>query len=129
MKVCIPTEGNKGLDELVGEHFGMAPYFTVVDTETDEVKALTNTSEHKGGRGYPPEIMAKAGVDVMLCGGLGGRAIMMFEQMGIMVYVGAHGKVRDAIEMWNNNKLQVATDKNACKQHGSGHDHCDGHHH
>ena len=124
MKVCIPTEGNKGFDDMVGEHFGRVPYYTVVDTETDEVEALENTSEHMGGSGYPPEIMARAGVNVMLCGGLGRRAIMMFEEMGIMVFVGAHGNIKDAIRMWNNGELQSATDENACRQHAfRKHDH------
>lgn len=128
MKVCIPTMGNKGLDDQVGEHFGRVPYYTVVDTETDEVEALTNTSEHMGGRGYPPEIMAKAGVNVMLCGGLGRRAIMMFQDLGIMVYVGAYGRVKDAIKMWKDGQLQSATDENACRQHAY-RKHDDHHHH
>ena len=34
-----------------------------------------------------------------------------------MVYVGAYGTVKDALEMWKNNKLQPATDENACAQH------------
>ena len=128
MKLCAPSMGEKGLDERVGEHFGRVPFYTVVDTETNEVTAIPNSSEHMGGQGYPPEIMARAGVNVMLCGGLGRRAIMMFEQLGIMVYVGASGTVGEAVKMWKNGKLQAATDENACKQHGCG-EHDDHHHH
>lgn len=124
MKVCVPTMGDKGLEDVVGEHFGRVPFYTIVDNETKEVEVLRNTSEHMGGRGYPPEIMAKAGVDVMICAGLGRRAIMMFEEMGIMVYVGASGSIEDAIDMWENNNLQAATDENACQQHAfRKHDH------
>jgi predicted Fe-Mo cluster-binding NifX family protein len=124
MRVCIPTQGNKGLNDIVGEHFGRVPFYTVVDTETEEVRALENTSEHMGGRGYPPEIMSQAGVDIMICSGLGRRAITMFEQMGIMVYVGASGTVEEAIGSWEQNKLAVATDENACRQHAfRKHDH------
>ena len=117
MKVCIPTMGNRGLDDEVGEHFGRVPYYTVIDTETDEVEALENTSEHMGGRGYPPEIINKTGAEAMICGGLGRRAIGMFEELGIMVYIGAHGTVRDAIQMYKEGRLQPATDENACRQH------------
>ena len=128
MRVCIPAMGDKGLEDAVGEHFGRVPFYTIVNTETNEVKVLRNTSEHMGGQGYPPEIMAKAGVDVMLCGGLGQRAIMMFENMGIMVYVGAYGKIKDAIDMWKNDNLQAATDENACRQHAfRKHDHNQSH--
>lgn len=117
MKVCVPTMGYRGLDDCVSEHFGRAPTFTIVDLETNEVKVLPNTNEHMGGSGYPPQIMADADVDVMLCSGLGPRAINMFEQFGIKVYVGAYGTVREAIQTWQTNGLQVATDKNACKIH------------
>jgi len=117
MKVCIPSIGPGGLDDGVGEHFGRVPNYTLVDTETNEVKVVPNTSEHAGGSGYPPDIIHAAGAEVMVCGGLGRRAIMMFEEKGIMVYIGASGTVRDAVEMYKQNKLQPATDENACAQH------------
>ena len=117
MKVCIPTMGNKGLDENVSEHFGQAPTFTISNTDTNEVKVVPNTSEHRGGTGYPPQIMADEGVEVMLCSGIGSRAISMFEQFGIEVYVGAHGTAKESIQAWQEGRLQVATDANACKNH------------
>ena len=124
MKVCIPAMGDNGLEDSVGEHFGRVPFYTLLDTETEKVEVLRNTSEHMGGQGYPPEILARAGVEVMLCGGLGGRAIRMFEDFGIMVYIGAYGKIKDSIDMWKNDKLPAATDENACKQHAFGkHEH------
>ncbi|MGQ9718519.1 MAG: NifB/NifX family molybdenum-iron cluster-binding protein [Nitrososphaerales archaeon] len=107
----------RGLDDNVSEHFGRAPTFTIIDLGTNEVKVLPNTSEHMGGSGYPPQILADAGVDVMLCSGLGPRAIQMFEQFGIEVYVGAYGTVREAIQAWQAGRLQVATDENACRTH------------
>ena len=94
------------------------------------VEVIQNTSEHMGGSGYPPDLLASHGVNVMVCGGLGRRAIMMFEELGIMVYVGASGTVKDAIQMWQDGRLQAATDENACRQHafrgegmGDGHGH------
>lgn len=135
MKLCIPSMGNKGLDEAVGEHFGRVPNYTVFETETEEVTIMDNTSEHMGGSGFPAEILAKAGIDTMLCGGLGRRAISMFEGSGVMVFVGATGTVRETIDKWKAGQLQAATDENACAQHayrgdgigeGHGHEH---HHH
>jgi predicted Fe-Mo cluster-binding NifX family protein len=129
MKICVPTMGKRGLDEQVGEHFGRVPTYTVVDMETKEVNIIDNTSEHMGGRGYPPDIIAKTGTEAMLCAGLGRRAIAMFENLGIMVYVGANGTVRDTILLFKEGQLQPATDENACRQHAfrkEGHDH---HHH
>jgi predicted Fe-Mo cluster-binding NifX family protein len=70
-----------------------------------------------GGSGKPPEQIAKTGAHVLVCSGLGPRAISMFESYGIEVYVGAMGSVRDAVEMWRSGKLQKASDDNACKEH------------
>ncbi len=53
----------------------------------------------------------------MLCGGLGPKAVTMFEQFGIDVFVGAQGTVRDAIEAWKQGSLMEATDENACREH------------
>ena len=117
MKICIPSMGENGLDAAVGEHFGRVPTYTVVDLDTNEVTVIPNTSEHTGGQGYPPEIMARYGVNVMVCRGLGRRAIMMFEEMGIDVYIGASGTVKDAVEAFKQGTLQKASEGDACAQH------------
>lgn len=109
--------GEGGLDDLVGEHFGRVPTYTIVDTETGDVQAIENNTLHMEGTGYPPDLIAKHGADTMLCGGLGRRAIMMFQDRGIMVYVGAKGTANDAINQWKAGELQPATDETACKQH------------
>ena len=117
MKVCIPTNGEKGLEDTVGEHFGRVPTYTIVDLENDKVKVVPNESHHMGGRGYPPELLAKEGVTTMICQGLGRRAITMFSDFGIEVYVGASGTVKDAINAYKQGNLTRASEGNACEQH------------
>jgi len=117
LKICIPTVGWKGFNDYVSEHFGRAPTFTIVNLATKSVEVIPNTSKHMGGRELPPEIMKNHGVKVMICSGLGPRAIKMFEQFGIEVYVGAYGTVRDAIQAWQTGILQQATNENVCKMH------------
>jgi len=117
MKICIPTLGNEGLDDSVSEHFGRAPTFTIVDMANNEVNIVQNRGEHFGGMGTAPDLIAEADVEVVLCSGLGPRAISMFEQLGIEVYVGASGTVRDAIRDFQAGMLREATDANACKMH------------
>ena len=117
MKICIPTMGNNGLDDFVGEHFGRVPTYTIVNLETNEVKVVQNTSEHMGGIGYPPEIMIREGVKILVCRGLGRRAINMFDETGIDVYIGASGTVKDAISAFKQGRLQKAGLGDACGQH------------
>ena len=117
MKICIPTIGDGGLDDRVGEHFGRVPTYTIIDLDTDEVKVVPNVSHHMGGYGDPPEIMAREGVTVMVCQGLGRRAISMFEGFGITVYIGASGTVRDAVYTFKQGKLQKASESDGCGKH------------
>jgi predicted Fe-Mo cluster-binding NifX family protein len=123
MRVCIPTEGSGGLDDRVGEHFGRVPTYTIVDTETGEVEVLPNESEHMGGAGLPAELLAQASVDVLLCAGLGRRAMALFQDHGVMVYLGAQGTAREALAAWERGQLRAATDEDICREHKFGEHH------
>jgi len=115
MKIAVPVIGTQGLDAPVSEHFGRAPAFTIVDMST--MKVVPNSGEHFGGVKVAPEILAEEGVEVVLCSGLGPKAINMFEQFGIEVYVGASGTVRDTIRAFQAGLLHEASDKDACMMH------------
>ena len=133
MKICIPTIGENGLNDHIGEHFGRVSTYTIVDLDTNDVKVIPNTSEHMGGQGLPPEIMAREGVEIMICRTLGRRAITMFEELGINVYTGAFGTVKDAIDDFKQGRLQKAGMSDACGQHAfrdeHNHEHRKGHCH
>ena len=119
MRVAIPTADDRGFDSTVFEHFGKAPYFTVVDTETGQADAEPNRGQHQGGTQSPAEIIAESGVDAILCGGLGRRAVRLFGDEGIQVYWGAKGKVKEVLEDYSAGRLQQATEEGACPgRHG-----------
>ncbi len=126
MKVCIPTKDNNGMSGAVEQHFGKAPTYTILDTDSGEVSVIPNTSEHMGGVDLPPEFLHKNGVEIMLCSGLGYKAVKMFESYGIDVFVGAGGTVQDTIDAWKAGQLCNASAENTCAEHGhddSGHAH------
>ena len=50
-------------------------------------------------------------------GGIGRRAIQLFEQFGVEIYVNARGTIKDAIDQYKSRQLLMATDKEACQQH------------
>lgn len=116
-KVCVPTTGGGGLDAVIGEHFGRVPTYTIYDSETEAVEVVDNSSEHAGGSGLPADILSDLGIDVLLCSGLGRRAIGILSQSGIEVSVGLSGTAREAIEAWKGGQLSRASDGDACQQH------------
>jgi predicted Fe-Mo cluster-binding NifX family protein len=115
--LCIPTLGPGGFDDFVSDHFGRAPTFTVVDMANNAVTVVENSGEHFGGMGVVPDLIAEAGAEILLCSGLGPRAISMFEQLGIAVYVGARGTVREVLSDFQAGRLREASDATACKNH------------
>lgn len=120
MRVCVPSSGSGGLDDRVGDHFGRVPTYTIVDTETSEVEVISNQSEHIGGSGLPADLLAQEGVDILICSGLGRRAINLFNEHGITVHVGASGRVKEAIEEWKDDRLAEASESDACRRHEFG---------
>jgi predicted Fe-Mo cluster-binding NifX family protein len=117
MKICIPTMGEGGMDEAICQHFGRAPTFTMVDLDSGKITVLQNVSEHMGGKGLPTETIFAAGVQVMIVGGLGPKAVSLFNQAGVEVFVGAVGTVKDAVDDWRAEMLARADLDNACKDH------------
>jgi predicted Fe-Mo cluster-binding NifX family protein len=128
--VCVPTMGFAGLDEPMCVHFGRALTYTFVDTDSGRVEVISNTTLHVGGQGYPPDLIGEHGGEVMICAGLGRRAIGMFAGRGIAVYLGASGLVSDALHLWWTGQLQAASVETACQEHAfRGEEHGDGGHH
>jgi len=116
-KLCVPTAGRGGLDDRVGEHFGRVPTYTLYDTDSGAVEIVDNTSEHAGGTGLPGDLLSDLGIDVLLCSGLGRRAIGILSENGIEVCVGLQGTAREAIEAWKGGALSGASEGDACQQH------------
>lgn len=115
-----------GLQSQVSGHFGRAPYFLLFNTTSGEARVVAHRSVHTGqSQQQPPEFLRDQGVEIMLCGNLGPKAVKMFEGFGVEVYSGANGTAEQAISLFKENKLQMATDQNACAEHrhGHGHDH------
>ena len=117
MRIVIPTNDKKGLDDQIVDHFGRCLTYTFLNEKGEVLEVIDNTSEHMGGKGLPPELMKKHGADILLCKELGPRALNLCEQLGIDVYVGRAETVREIFEMWKNNKIKKANAGDVCEQH------------
>jgi len=118
MRICMPTETNKGKQAGVYGHFGSAPYFTIYDTEKDSVDVIDNGNlHHTHGSCHPMGALSSKDVDVVLCGGMGARAVQKLNEAGIKVYRGMAGTVEEMINNFKQSKLEEITIDNACSQH------------
>ncbi len=117
MKIVIPTNDKKGLEAISADHFGRCLTYTFLDEEGKLLEVIGNTSEHMGGMGLPPELMKKNGADILLCKGLGLRALELCQQLGIDVYVSDKESVEDIFKDWKNGSAKKASTDDACDHH------------
>lgn len=126
MRIAISSQTNDGLDSIVSQHFGRCPYFAFVDMEGDEVQAV-NVIDNPFYAGHAvgdvPHFIAAQNADLMLSGGMGGRAIQIFEQLDIGVATGANGTVRETLARYLNGELYEAAPCADSVAHGHGHHH------
>ncbi|MCP4566189.1 MAG: diguanylate cyclase [FCB group bacterium] len=121
MIACIPINGNSGLEDTLSEHFGSAPYFGMYNTESDEFSVIgNNNAHHQHGTCQPMSILADRHVDMIICTGIGRRAIQALNQGGIKVYKSEAGKVGEVIEKIKSGKLVELDPAMACQGHGHG---------
>jgi predicted Fe-Mo cluster-binding NifX family protein len=122
MRIAISVDNNLGIESVVAHHFGRCPYYAFVDVEGDavqDVQVVANPYYENHQPGAVPDFIRQQGADVMLAGGMGRRAVMIFQQCGIDARTGASGTVRRAVEHYLGDQLQ---DARPCREGDEAHD-------
>lgn len=132
MKICIPSMDDHGLESNVADHFGRAPYFTLVDTETNGIEIMANPDCHQvGGRGqhschHSGHLKARK-VEAVVTGGMGRGALAGLNQAGIRVLVAGPGTVAEmvrSVQAGTARDLQVEQACGGGVGYGHGHGRC-----
>ena len=111
MRIAIAAEDNTGLESVVSHHFGRCPFFVILDVEGEEVQQIyVIDNPYFAGHepGMVPEFIHKQGAEVMISGGMGGKAIDFFQGYGIKPATGASGSVRLAVESYLGGSMTLA---------------------
>ena len=119
MKFAIPVADGK----LFG-HFGQAPSFALIETDdgTGKILARNDLEAPPHEPGALPAWLAELGVDLVMTGGIGPRAVTLLAQSGIKVLPGVPDEAPEAlIAAHYAGTLEVGA--NDCH-----HDHDDHHH-
>ena len=125
MKLAISTDSG-----MVSAHFGRCPEFTIVEIKDNKVVKKEVIVNPGHSTGLIPKFLHDKGVNCIVAGGMGWRAIEFFKEFKIEAIVGVSGKVDDVIEQFIKGELkggESTCDPGAGK--GYGLDKEDGHHH
>jgi predicted Fe-Mo cluster-binding NifX family protein len=119
MKVGFAIEVNEGLNSAVYGHFGSAPAFLVIDTESNQISAVDNTNAHHVHGACNP-IMALDGnnIEAVVVGGIGPGAIRKLTSMGVKVFRAGAFTVGENLALLAESKLREVSMEDSCQQHG-----------
>ncbi len=121
MKLCFPVQEVSGLESKVYGHFGSAPAFVLVDSDTEAVTVIENSDRHHAqGMCNPIAALEGREVDAVIVGGIGGGALMKLNRAGIRVYQAAAQTVRENIELLGASRLPQFQPGHVCAGHGGG---------
>ncbi|MDD4149475.1 MAG: NifB/NifX family molybdenum-iron cluster-binding protein [Bacteroidales bacterium] len=116
--IALPMENGK-----LCEHFGHCQYFALVKIEDEKIIDIKEEIPPEHVPGLYPKWVASFGVTDVIAGGMGQKAIDLFNEQNINAFVGAPIKgAKELVEDFIGNKLSLSA--NYCNHdHGSGHEH------
>lgn len=131
MKIAVTYDNGN-----VFQHFGRTENFKVYEVEDNQVVSSEVIGSNGTGHGALAGLLAGEGIDVLICGGIGGGAQAALEDAGITLIAGAEGNTDEAVEAYLRREL-ISTGSNchhhdheeghSCGEHGCGEHGCGGH--
>ena len=132
MKIAVTYDNGE-----VFQHFGKTENFKVYEVEDNKVVSSEVIGANGNGHGALAGLMAENGIDVLICGGIGGGAQEALAEAGIEFVSGVSGDVDEAVEAYLNGELVSSgvncdhhehEEAHSCGEHGcAGCSGCGGH--
>ena len=128
MRIAVTYENGN-----IFQHFGHTETFKVYEVENGEIKFSQVIGSNGVGHGALAGLLSGEGIDVLICGGIGGGAQIALAEAGVELCSGAQGDADAAVEAYLKGELVSAgatchhhDGDHSCGDHGD-EGHC-GHH-
>jgi len=119
MKVAIAAN-EATLDSRVAKRFGHAPFYLLIDTETNQVQVIENPDadhehhhddhhDHDDDHAIIPH-MAQQGVKVFITGNIGPHAFAIVQELDCRVALARGMSAAEALDQLENNQLKILTE-------------------
>lgn len=125
MKIAVTYDNGN-----IFQHFGKTENFKVYEVEDNKVVFSEVIGSNGTGHGALAGLLSDRGVNVLICGGIGGGAQAALAAAGVELCSGAEGDVDAAVEAYLNGTLTSAGATCDHHDHEEGHscgDHCGSH--
>lgn len=115
MRIAVTYENGE-----VFQHFGHTEEFKIYEIEDGKVASSQIIGSNGSGHGALAELLSGKGIDVLICGGIGGGAQAALDEQGIELCAGASGSADEAVEAYLRGEL-INTGANCDHHHDEGH--------
>ncbi len=128
MKIAVTYDNGQ-----VFQHFGHTRQFKLYEVLDGRIVNSDLLDTNGSGHGALAGFLAANGVDVLICGGIGGGAQMALNEAGIRLFGGVSGDADDAVNAFLSETLSYdpnvkcdhhdhehGDDDHACGEHGCG---------
>ena len=110
MRIAVACNGDE-----VADHFGHCENFLLADLEKGSIAEKKYSSNPGHLPGFLSNYLKDHQVNLIITGGIGVKAVKMFEKNGIKVIMGIEGKAEDAICDYLSGKLESS--EASCRGH------------
>lgn len=116
MKIAVTYDNGE-----IFQHFGHTEQFKIYEVDENRNILSEEIADANGsGHGALAGFLLEHGVNVLICGGIGGGAQMALAQAGIQLFGGVQGKADDAVKALLGQKLEYDPDVH-CSHHDGEH--------
>ncbi|MBN1116133.1 MAG: NifB/NifX family molybdenum-iron cluster-binding protein [Bacteroidales bacterium] len=119
-KIAVPVD-NLG---ILDSHFGHCKYFAIITLDGEEILSEEKVVPPPHEPGLLPRWLAEKGVTDIIAGGMGHKAIQLFNEKGVNAFVGApQVSARELVHGYLSNSLSLTANYCSHDHHGN----CDNH--
>ncbi|HIZ44998.1 MAG TPA: DUF134 domain-containing protein [Firmicutes bacterium] len=115
MKLAVTYDNGQ-----IYQHFGHTEQFKIYETEDGKIQNSEIVDTNGTGHGALAGFLKERGVEVLICGNIGGGARNALAEAGIRLFPGAAGDADAQVESFLAGSLNYDPDA-MCSHHGAGH--------
>lgn len=115
MKIAVASDNG-----MVTGHFGHCEEFIIFDIDNNKIIKEENIPNPGHKPGFLPNFLGDKGVNVIIAGGMGERAVNIFNERNIQVITGATGNSKNAVERYLSGDLKSTG--STCHHHEHSHE-------
>jgi len=93
--IAIPVD----TEEVLDAHFGHCKKFVLFEVESGKVINKSDLTPPPHEPGLLPRFLAEKGITDIIAGGMGNKAIQLFQQAGVNAFVGAPKNTAEKLVM------------------------------